>query len=234
MDSPWSEATGEEVSGDIGRVQCPILRHVSPRIPARSGSVWRRGRSREGEHFADDAAARLALDMHDKIDGFCNLGFGIGEGRLRVVAHDQIGEAMQGLLRRIGVDRRERSGMAGVEGIEQRARLDSAHFAQDDAVRSPAESGLEKVVESDVGLERIGLAFDGQNVRLLDLQFRSIFDDDDALMIRNEIASIRRSVVFPVPVPPLISSVFPLRICSARRSASGRVSVPRAMRSSTV
>ena len=104
-----------------------------------------------------------------------------------MVAHDQIGEAMQGLLRRIGMDRRERSGVAGVEGIEQRSRLDSAHFAEDDPVRSPAESGLQKVVESDVGLERVGLAFDGQNVRLLDLQFRSIFDHDDAFMIRNEI-----------------------------------------------
>src|ERR1035438_680994 len=29
------------------------------------------------------------------------------------------------------------------------------------------------------------------------------------------------NVVFPVPVPPLMSSVFPLRICSARNSASG-------------
>ena len=77
--------------------------------------------------------------------------------------------------------------MAGVEGIEQRSRLDSAHFAKDDPVRSPAESGLQKVVKSDVGLERIGLAFDGENVRLLDLQFRSIFDDDDALMIGNEV-----------------------------------------------
>ena len=34
-------------------------------------------------------------------------------------------------------------------------------------------------------------------------------------------ASIRKSVVFPVPVPPLISRVFPLRICSAKKSARG-------------
>jgi len=67
---------------------------------------------------------------HHKIDGFCNLRFGIGEGRLCVVAHDQIGEAMQCLLRRIRMNRRERSGMAGVEGIEQCSRLDSTHFAE--------------------------------------------------------------------------------------------------------
>jgi hypothetical protein len=32
-------------------------------------------------------------------------------------------------------------------------------------------------------------------------------------------ARIRSSVVFPVPVPPLIRSVLPLRICSAKKSA---------------
>src|SRR5260370_28365576 len=94
------------------------------------------------QNFADDAAAWLTLNMDNEIDGFSNLGFGIGEGGLRVIAHHQIGEAMQGLFRRVGMDRRERSGMAGVEGIEQRARLDSAHFAKDDPVRSPPESGL--------------------------------------------------------------------------------------------
>src|SRR5271169_2994138 len=46
----------------------------------------------KGKHFAHDATARLALDMYDKIDGLRNLGFGVGEGCLRVVAHDQIGE----------------------------------------------------------------------------------------------------------------------------------------------
>src|SRR5208337_4778087 len=94
---------------------------------------------------------------------------------------------MQGLLRRISVDCRERSGMAGVEGIEQRPGLDSAHFAENDAVRPPAESGFEKVVESDVGLERIGLAFDGQYVWLLDLQFRSVFDNDKTFLFWNEV-----------------------------------------------
>ena len=43
-----------------------------------------------------------------------------------------------------------------------------------------------------------------------------------------------KSVVFPVPVPPLIRMVLPRSIWAARNSASGRVSVPRAIRSSTV
>ena len=78
--------------------------------------------------------------------------------------------------------------MAGVEGIEQRSRLDSPHFAQDYAVRSPAESGLQEIIERDVGFERVGLAFGRHNIRLLDVKFGGIFDDHNAIMIRNEVS----------------------------------------------
>ena len=47
----------------------------------------------QSEHFADDAAARKPLDMHDEIDRFADLRFHIGECSLRVRAHDEIGEA---------------------------------------------------------------------------------------------------------------------------------------------
>jgi hypothetical protein len=40
------------------------------------------------QHFADDAAPWLPLNMDDKIDGFPDLSFGIGESGLRMVAHD--------------------------------------------------------------------------------------------------------------------------------------------------
>ncbi len=50
----------------------------------------------------------------------------------------------------------------------------------------PAESvTFKKVVERDVGLERIGLAFDGHNVRLPDLKLGGVFDNDDAFLLRN-------------------------------------------------
>ena len=57
------------------------------------------------KHLADNAAAWLTFNMDDKIDGFCDLGFGIGERALRVTAHHEIGETVEGFLRRVGVDR---------------------------------------------------------------------------------------------------------------------------------
>jgi hypothetical protein len=57
------------------------------------------------KHLADNAAAWLTFNMDDKIDSFCDLGFGIGERALRVTAHHEIRETVKGLLRRVGVDR---------------------------------------------------------------------------------------------------------------------------------
>src|SRR5487761_1175472 len=71
--------------------------------------------------------------------------------------------------------------------LAKRWRAFSAHFAQNDPVRSPAESRLQEIVERDICLERIGLAFDRKNVWFLDVQLGSIFDDDDALLFRDRI-----------------------------------------------
>src|ERR1700686_2990930 len=83
--------------------------------------------------------------------------------------------------------------MARVEGIEQRSCLDSADFPENDAIRSPAESGLEKVVKSYLGLERIRLAFCRQNVRLLDLKFRGVLDDNEAILFGNKVCEYPQS-----------------------------------------
>src|SRR5712692_10338978 len=91
--------------------------------------------------------------------------------------------------------------MAGVEGIEQGARLDSAHFAENDPVRSPAKGGFQKIIERDAGLERVGLAFGRHNVRLLDVKLGGIFDDHDAIVIRNEVSQYpqKRGLAGPRP-----------------------------------
>src|SRR5580693_6409044 len=69
------------------------------------------------QHFADDSATRLTFDMNHEIDRFSDLGFGVGKGGLSMIAHDQIGEAMESLFRGVGMDRRQRSGVPGIEGI---------------------------------------------------------------------------------------------------------------------
>ena len=51
------------------------------------------------QYLADNATTRLAFDMDDEINGLANLSFSVGESRLPVIAHDEIGESTEGLLR---------------------------------------------------------------------------------------------------------------------------------------
>ncbi len=78
--------------------------------------------------------------------------------------------------------------MARVERVEQCPRLFTAHFAEDDPVRSPTESRLQKIIERDVGLEGIGLTFGGQHIRLPDAKLSRILNHDDALMLGDRLS----------------------------------------------
>src|SRR3984957_6427761 len=99
------------------------------------------------KHLADYSASRSALGMDDEFDGFSNLCFDIRECRLGVGAHHQIRKAGKGSCGGISVDRGQRTVMTRVEGVEQSPRLFTAHFPEDDSVRSPTESRLQKIVE---------------------------------------------------------------------------------------
>src|SRR5208282_3850928 len=81
----------------------------------------------------------------------------------------------------------ERSCMASVEGIEQCARLASAHFAENDPVGSEAKRVLQQLVERHVGLVSTSLGSDRNYVRLPDLKLGGVFDDEDAFILWNRV-----------------------------------------------
>src|SRR5580698_7813817 len=137
--------------------------------------------------------------MDDKVDNFADLGFYVGESSLRMIAHHQIREAPNCLLGGIGVNGREGSRVAGVEGIEQCTGFDSTYFSQNDPVRSPAKSGLQKIVERDLGLEGIRLGFDGKDIGLLDVKLGRILDDNDPLSFGNKVGQYSQQRCLPGP-----------------------------------
>ena len=78
-----------------------------------------------GQDLAQDALAWLSFDVGDEINGFSDLSVCVGKRTLGVTAHNEVGETAMGLLGGIDVDGRQRSGMARIQGIELRSRLDS-------------------------------------------------------------------------------------------------------------
>src|SRR5450759_3216164 len=81
----------------------------------------------------------------------------------------------------------QRSRMARIERIQQRPRFNSAHLAQADSIRTPAQSRLQKIVKRDARLELIRLAFDREQVRLLNPKLGRILNHNDAFIFWNRL-----------------------------------------------
>jgi len=77
---------------------------------------------------AEDAAAICRSTCTTKPTASPIAASVFAEAGVGVVAHDQIGETAESFLCRVGMNCDHRTRMARVEGIEQRARLDSVHF----------------------------------------------------------------------------------------------------------
>ena len=91
-------AASEKVCGYIRRILCSNRRVLALEDRLNQEALRVAIVSTKREHFAKNAAARLTLDMCNKIDGFSDLGLDVGVGGLRVVAHDQIGEPVESFL----------------------------------------------------------------------------------------------------------------------------------------
>ena len=75
--------------------------------------------------------------MDHEINRFADLGLDVFDRGLLVASHDQIGKSPQRFRGRIRVDCGERTGVPGVEGIQQCASFNTAHLAQNDSVGPP-------------------------------------------------------------------------------------------------
>ncbi len=92
----------------------------------------------------------------------------------------------QGVAGGVGVDGRHRSFVAGVHRLEHVQRFARTHFADDDPIRTHTQTVLHQIA-----LSHFAAAFDvrrprfqANDVRLLELQFRRVFDRDHALVRR--------------------------------------------------
>src|SRR5665213_1601921 len=133
----------------------------------------------------DDAADTVAhaADLDDEIDRGGDL---LADGARRQIdaRHaDHVLEAGQRLARPVGVDGRERAVMAGIHRLQHVHGFRAADFAQDDAVGAHAQRVLQKVADGDLALAfEVGRTrLEPYDVRLLQLQFGSVLDGDDAL-----------------------------------------------------
>ncbi len=105
------------------------------------------------------------------------------------VGHQHHGfQARERVARRVGVDRAHRSLDAGVHGLQHVERFGAAALADDDAVRTHAQSGAQQLPLADAAffVQIRRTRFELHDVALLQLQLGGVFDGDDALLFGNE------------------------------------------------
>ena len=81
----------------------------------------------------------------------------------------------------------KRSGMAGVERLQQVKGLAAAHLAQENPIRPHPQRRLEQVANRDGRHARLlAPGFQAHEVALVDLKLGGVLDNDDALLGRNK------------------------------------------------
>ena len=99
---------------------------------------------------------------------------------------DHLLQPLERVARRVGVDRRHRSFVAGVHRLQHVERLFAAALADDDAVGPHAQRVSHEIALADLAfaLDVGGAGLQASDMRLLQLQFRGVLDGDQALVVQ--------------------------------------------------
>jgi hypothetical protein len=133
------------------------------------------------------------------------------------------------------VNGRERPRLPGIQGLQEVKGLSASDLADEDAIGPMTQGRSQQVPNGDRRQARLLPArLKPDQVRRLHLQFRRVFDQDRRSSGGSNAASALSTVVFPVPVPPLIKMLSRASIPCRTVSSSPGVSVPIRTSSSTV
>jgi hypothetical protein len=115
-----------------------------------------------------------------------------------------IREPPQGAGCTVGVNRGQHPAMVRIQGIQQGARFRAAHLADDDPVEAMAQGGFHQIFERDCALMRVELGFGGDHVGFADIEFRRVFDNQDASRPLPDVRIQLRHLPFHDAVPLLL------------------------------
>src|SRR5882724_7523368 len=91
------------------------------------------------------------------------------------------------------MDCRERAGVTGIQELQQVECLAGPDLTQDDSVWAVTKRSLQKIADRygwDAAL--LAARFEPDEIRLKQVQFRGVFDEDDPLVLGNESRKRRR------------------------------------------
>lgn len=141
----------------------------------------------EVKDFLDSSLSLLPVNVHDEVDAASHIVFDGVDALAAAAAHYQCGNAMDGFFGAAGVNGSERPTMTGVHRVQQCLCFRSAYFANNDAIRAMTENSPQQIIKCDLAAVGVQLRLRGDHMGLTDAQFRGVFDDKDALLLRDRI-----------------------------------------------
>src|SRR5690242_10151238 len=95
------------------------------------------------ENFGNVSASRSALEMDNDIERIGDVGFNRAIGEVHAALQNATGEPRQPLLSRVCVNRAKRSGVSGVQELQEIEGLAATDLPENDAVGAVAEGSLQ-------------------------------------------------------------------------------------------
>lgn len=144
------------------------------------------GEIRGGADFCNVAPSVLIHYMDDHVDTSPAFLLDVVQRDASSCAsHGELRQTPQRISSAVGMNGRKRSPMAGVQSIEEDTRLRASNLAHNYAVRPVTKGGFEQIGKPNLILVRIKLGLGRDDVRLPDMEFGHIFQDQDAITVRN-------------------------------------------------
>src|SRR5579884_813561 len=132
------------------------------------------------------AAPMIAFAIEDKVDCLGRLRTNEGMVQIGPCTEGQIRQPIQSIPCALGMDRRERSAVAGVHGLQQVVAAFIADFSHDDPVRAMAKSSGHKLACGYCNLPRNGLdCLPANRVGMGNLQLSGLLDHNEPFLKRN-------------------------------------------------
>lgn len=153
----------------------------------------------DGENLLDAAASVPALDVDQEINGIGDAGFDRLVWQLNAALENATYQPGKCLTRGIGMNGGKASAVAGVEGLQQIESFLAPYLPQDGALGPVPQAGLEQVADCNGRDLRSLLAagLEADKVRLADVDFGSVLDDQQAVIVGNEIGQDVEQGGFP-------------------------------------
>src|ERR1700732_323186 len=170
----------------LGQEDCAVVEQVRIRVV-----------TVDEENLGNVSASRAAFDLDDDIEGISDVCLDCPIREVHAALQNTTGEAGETLLRGVGMDGGQGSGVPGVQELQKIEGFTTANLPENYAVGAVPEGSLKEIANGHCGKAVLfATCFKPDEVFLHQLNLGGIFDDEHPFVLRNELSEYREKSGF--------------------------------------